>query len=266
MTKKVEETKKTKSVKNTKPTRTKKNKKLYGQKTVIKNKKIDKYIIALLIISLLVNGLTIVHFITFDHKKEKIVTKIKEVIPENIVFLGDSLTYQYDLEKYYGKDLPIVNSGQDGDTTENILNNIKKRVHDYQPTTIFLLIGTNDIPSKNENEIADNIMKIIEEIKEKFPKCKIYLESVYPVNDSNNKKISHTMVNKRENEKISNLNEKLKSYTNKNKNITYIDLYHELIDEEGNINIDYTKEGLHLNDEGYKVVTKSLKKYIEKIL
>ena len=35
-----------------------------------------------------------------------------------------------------------------------------------------------------------------------------------------------------------------------------------LTDKDGNLKLDYTKEGLHMSDEGYKVVTKKLKKYI----
>ena len=44
--------------------------------------------------------------------------------------------------------------------------------------------------------------------------------------------------------------------------VTYINLYDKLIDKEGNLKLEYTKEGLHMSDEGYQVITKELKKYL----
>ena len=48
----------------------------------------------------------------------------------------------------------------------------------------------------------------------------------------------------------------------KDNNIEYINLYDELVDKDGNLNIDYTKDGLHMSEEGYEVITKKLKKYL----
>jgi len=251
---------------NTSSSRVKKNKILYNNKIVIKNNKISNTLIAVLVMSLAVNTFTIYHFLTFNHNKVKTVTKVKkiEVPTENIVFLGDSITHQYDLEKYYGNNLPIVNSGEDGDTTNDVLKNIKNRLHNYHPTTVFLLIGTNDIPYVEEDEIFKKIKAIIENTKERSPTCKIYLESVYPVNDTDDEKINHSMVKKRDNKKIMNLNKKLESYAKDNNNVTYINIYDKLTDKNGNLNIEYTRDGLHLSEKGYEIVTENLKKYIKK--
>lgn len=245
--------------------RVKKNKILYANKIVIRNNKVSKILIGILVMSLAVNTFTIYHFLTFNHNKVKIVTKVKEkeVVPENIVFLGDSITHQYDLEKYYGDDLSIVNSGEDGHRTIDVLKNIKKRVYDYNPSKIFILLGTNDIiDGKSETEIVDSIKNIIEKIKEKREKCKIYLESIYPINDTDDKKVNHDMVHDRTNDFIKKTNKKLQEYASKN-NITYINMYDKLTDEEGNLNLEYTKEGLHISDKGYEIITKEIKKYLK---
>ena len=39
-------------------------------------------------------------------------------------------------------------------------------------------------------------------------------------------------------------------------------LYSSLINEDGYLSEDYSKDGLNLNEEGYGVVTKELSKYI----
>ncbi len=195
--------------------------------------------------------------------KTKVVEKEKIIIDKNYLFLGDSITEQYDLDEHY-KDLPVVNSGVSGNTTESILENMKKRVYDYNPSDIFLLIGINDLNAKkfDTNEIFSNITRIVEEIEKNRPHATIYIESIYPINRSDDKKIDLDMVGRRKNEYVKEINEELKKYCKENK-LVYIDLYDDLADEEGNLKLDYTREGLHLNEEGYKVVTDKLMTYIE---
>lgn len=197
--------------------------------------------------------------------KEKVITKTVEekVIDDNYLFLGDSITDFYDLDKYY-EGLPVVNSGISGNKTTDILDDMKNRVYRYNPSKVFLLIGINDyLDDRTDDEIVDNIKKIIELIMENRPYAKIYLESIYPVNKTDNEKISLSMVSIRDNDRVVETNKKLKQLCDEKK-ITYIDLYSKLADDEGNLKLDYTKEGLHLSDEGYEVVTEELSKYIKK--
>lgn len=199
-----------------------------------------------------------------NNKKLKVIeNKEDDEKKENIVFLGDSITDFYDLDKYF-YDYNVVNSGISGNNTLDILNNMEERVYRYNPTKVVLLIGTNDLLRDTSNEeIAKNIEKIIIEIKKNRPLAKIYLESIYPVNDTSNSKINHSMVHNRKNKDIGEINEMIKKIAKKEK-ITYIDMYSILEDSEGNIKTEYTKEGLHMSDNGYKVITKTLKEYLSK--
>ena len=181
---------------------------------------------------------------------------------ENIVFLGDSITDFYDLNKYY-KGYNVVNSGISGNQTISLINEIKNRVYIYNPTKVFILIGTNDLVESNRTneEIVENIEKIVNGIKENRPKAKIYVESIYPVNNTDNKKVVHSTTKTRSNKRIKKINILIKEMC-KDNNIEYINLYDELVDKDGNLNIDYTKDGLHMSEEGYEVITKKLKKYL----
>lgn len=226
----------------------------------IKEKTNSKTLIAIIIIICLLTFI-IYHYTTFNHHKVKVVTEIKEVekVPANYLFLGDSITDFYDLDKYYNE-LPVVNSGISGNTTDDILNDMKKRAYQYNPSKVFLLIGTNDlIHNKSNEEIVEKVEKIIEEIKENRSKAEIYLQSIYPVNY----KLSPYMVKSRKNDDIKEINEKLEDYCEDN-DITYIDMYDLLKDKDDNFNSKYTKDGLHPNDDGYEVITKELKKYLDK--
>ena len=170
--------------------------------------------------------------------KEKIVTKEVEkevkVVPDNYLFLGDSLTDYFDLESYFPNQ-PVVNSGIAGNTTDQILASMKTRVYDYNPSKIFLLIGTNDLRDGKSQEIQINRKQ-----------AEIFVESLYPVNAS-----VSSAVGIRSNETIQNINAQLQEYCNE-KDLTYIDLYAKLQDEQGNLQTQYTVDGLHLSDMGYQ--------------
>lgn len=208
------------------------------------------------------------HYLFFDHSaKVKVVTKkeevVEKVVDNNYLFLGDSITEQYDLKEYY-EDYPVVNSGVSGDFTSSIVENMKKRVYDYNPSKVFLLIGINDLRNgKDVSEIVSNTKEIIELIKENRPYSEIYLESIYPINKTDDDKISDSVRDiEFDNEKIIEVNDLLKDLA-KDEKITYVDLYNKLIDDDGNLNISYTKDGLHISSEGYECITKELMKYIK---
>ena len=178
---------------------------------------------------------------------------------ETILFVGDSITDGYELDKFYSYDNKLlINSGIGGYKTTNIINRFRNLVEQYNPSKLFLMIGTNDIGSgMSKEDIVNNIKKIISMIKEKKPNTKIYLETIYPVNNDKRKQ------DKRRNNKIiSDINNELKKYC-KNNDVYFIDIYSHLVDEFNTLKAEYTDDGLHLNDLGYEEVTKVLKPYIE---
>lgn len=179
---------------------------------------------------------------------------------ENIVFLGDSITDYYPFDDIF-LDLPIVNSGKAGYKTADILKEMDTLVYQYNPTSVYILIGTNDfITETDENqveEVEDNIVKIVNKIKKNRKNTKIYIQSIYPVNRNINKE----SVADRDNEEIQEVNKFLKDYCIENK-YTYIDIYKYLIDEDGNLKKQYTNDGLHANEIGYARISQVLLKYL----
>lgn len=177
---------------------------------------------------------------------------------ESIVFLGDSITSRCYLDKYF-PNYNVYNSGIAGNMTKDILDNMENRVFVYNPTKVFILIGTNDLvySGLDNDGIKNNIEEIINKIYEKNSNTKIYLESIYPVNNLLNKEIVET----RTNDNIKNLNNKIEKICDNNK-CTYINMYDNLTDKNGNMKRIYTVDGLHLNKIGYKVVASKLTKYL----
>ena len=227
---------------------------------IIKEKiKLHKYYLITIIVMLIIIIIMSIFLLTKESNTFTNPYEVKVKPNDNFLFLGDSITDFYPLEEYYDN-LPVVNSGIAGNKTTDILSDMKTRVYQYNPTKVFLLIGTNDLDSNAEGIVDttfNNIKEIITEIKENRSDATIYVESVYPVNSI----IENSSAGNRTNKKIIELNKKLSNYCSKG-NCTYINLFNELKDEEGNLKEEYTEDGLHLNNLGYVVVTRELLPYL----
>lgn len=252
-------------------TRTEKNKKIYYKSNSYKytpptkNKNYSSVIIVALVVSLIFNVTFLFKLSDLKLNLTELNSTVEDYIEDidsyevnyaNYVFLGDSITDYYDLDKYY-ENMPVVNSGVSGNTTDDILDDMENRVYQYNPSKVFLLIGTNDLQKgKDVDYIVDNIIEIVEEIQKNRSKATIYVEGIYPVDEDLSGSES------RKNDDINEINEKLKEYCDDN-NITYINTHDRLTDEDGKLKEEYTDDGLHLSEEGYEVVTDEIMKYLD---
>ncbi|MBP3635491.1 MAG: hypothetical protein J6J17_03425 [Bacilli bacterium] len=179
---------------------------------------------------------------------------------DKFVFLGDSITEWYPIEDMYGKDIPIINSGVAGYETKDILDRMYEMVYKYNPTKVFILIGTNDLKYKENDEdiVINNIKRIIGEIQVNVPDTEIYFQSIYPVN----KNLEGNATEDRNNEEINRVNKEIKEFCKIN-NVIYIDMYKILSDSKGDLVEKYTKDGLHLSTLGYMKVTQKLLAYMQ---
>ena len=186
--------------------------------------------------------------------------EIKDYKKENFICYGDSITQCYDIEHFY-PDLPVVNTAHWGYLTPTLLDEVEERVLAYNPTKVFLLMGTNDLgySDSTDEEIFENIKKIVHIIKKDRKNVKIYIQSIYPVNETIN--IDANVWHIRENGRIRNINSMLEKLCEEEK-LTYIDVYDALKEEDGSIKEEYTVEGLHITYDGYKKITEVLDKYV----
>ena len=128
-------------------------------------------------------------------------------------------------------------------------------VYRYNPSKVFLLIGTNDIEIGKVNDyIIERIGKIIDEIKLNRKYTEIYVESIYPINSNKIKNRSNNFINE--------LNNEIQLLC-KEKEVKYINVHKLLLDENGELSENYSDDGLHLTYEGYEVVTEKLEKYLK---
>lgn len=218
-----------------------------------------KKILQIILVSILVL-ITLLSIVGSIINKNKL-SRLK-VQDENIVFFGDSITEGYNVKEFF-EEYRVVNSGISGHTTENLIERIDSDLYDYNPSIVVIQIGTNDIRSGIKDEdIINNIKKIIKGIRKNRHNARILIESIYPLNREMDLEYWKDVNTDYNNKHIIKINNELKKICKK-EHIKYIDVYNKLLDDNGNLKNIYSKEGLHLNDLGYYKVTKVIKEYLK---
>lgn len=182
--------------------------------------------------------------------KTKILTKKEEVMDTNYLFLGDSFFKNMSFDKYLG-DSFYVNSSDDKLDSKTVLDELMDRVYIYNPSDIFISVGTNDlIGDVEEDDYLDNLEDIIYNIKLNRKYSNIYVESIKPI-------ISDDI----ELSDIKKLNTKIGDLCKKEE-VTYIDTYSLLVDNDDIVEKYYDKD--ELNEEGIDEVFDKIMKYINR--
>ena len=195
------------------------------------------------------------------NKEENLIKVIKNRIQQkndlfnevkDITLIGNSLFDNWKIEKLNNNS--VANLGIAGISTkqyqEYILDENKIK---YIANKTLIMTGTNDIidESLNFEAILNNINKLIESLLKINKDTKIYFIEI--------PSIAFRM--DRNKEEIFKLNEYLKN--NLEKRVKYIEVNKYMTDDFKNLKLEYTYDGLHFNEEGYKILEKILEKEIE---
>ena len=194
-------------------------------------------------------------------KDDEVVEKEdNSVVDRNYLFVGDYFTDEFIFSKY-GHDYHYVKSGDRDLTTQDILNNSKGLIYDYNPSMVFIEVGLFDIcDSISEDEIVTNLGRIVNNIKLNRPNAKIYIESIYPINSSFDNYKLKPFEYDLTNEEINKTNKAIKNYCEDN-DVNYLDI-NSILSKKGKLDKTYTDNGFSLNNAGYKQINKYLRKII----
>jgi lysophospholipase L1-like esterase len=180
---------------------------------------------------------------------------------DSIVFLGDSITYSYNL-KHHFTDENIINSGIWGDRTDQAFSRLDTDVIAYNPKKIFILLGINDVGyGRTNKDITKRMSAIIKKLQKDCPSSKIYLLSVCPLNISDFE-VWYLPMSEGINDKVDELNLLYIELANKF-NINYIDISSSLKNENNELIKEYSVEGLHLTEAAYEIASEVLKDYLD---
>jgi lysophospholipase L1-like esterase len=178
--------------------------------------------------------------------------KLNPISKKDIVFLGNSITEGGgDWSKKF-KIPNIKNRGISGDVTDGVLLRLGE-IYYFKPKVVFILIGINDLFNAEitADYVGKNVIKIANAIKGHCPNTKVYVQTILPT--------AHEFLRK----KIQETNNVISKGLN-TKSVALIDL-HSVFSTDGDLLIsDYTHDGLHLNDKGYKLWVTQIEDLVEK--
>ena len=173
----------------------------------------------------------------------------------DIVFLGNSITEQgwWSLLLKRGD---VENRGIGGDNTFGMIDRLPD-ILKSKPRKIFLMAGINDLMGGQPvDTIVMNITRMADMVHEAVPGCRLYIQSVLPVNT---RRLAYPGL-KGHNPQVRTLNARLVQLCDAKPWCTFVDLVPLLSDADGELRIDLTKDGIHLHPVGYVIWTDYLKK------
>ena len=177
----------------------------------------------------------------YEHRKNHLA---QLPLPKNrIVMLGNSLTAFAEWHELIGRD-DIYNRGIAGDFTDGILARLDA-ILQSQPKQLFLMIGVNDLLFHPPSYPIGNLEKIIQQIRTQSPDTELIIQSLLPVNND----VRNTRV---DNQAIAQVNTALQVFA-KQFGVQYLDLASAMSNERGQLKANLTKDGIHLDAEGYTI-------------
>lgn len=184
--------------------------------------------------------------------------------PGQIVFTGSSLMEMFPVEKFAaeeGADFPIVyNRGVGGFTTHDMLACLDEMVIILQPRQIFINIGTNDLSDSSVS--IDALMARYEDILNRITAAcqvpEIVMMAYYPVNYDAADERMKANLRIRTNERIREANAAVAALARRLGH-RFIDVNAPLTDDQGRLKAEYTIEGMHIYEEGYRAIWPAVK-------
>jgi lysophospholipase L1-like esterase len=135
---------------------------------------------------------------------------------------------------------------------------------------IFINIGSNDIGSAGPeaykiSRLINNYNIIMNQIKERLPRCEVYVMAYYPINAEADFGLNQVMKDMvfatRSNATIKKANKAIEELARKH-GFSYIDVNDGLADDKGNLKEVFSIEGLHLKPNAYVLILENMKKYL----
>ena len=179
-----------------------------------------------------------------------------------VIFMGNSITQGWiEARPEFFANRPYINRGISGQTTPQMLVRFRQDVIDLHPKVVVILAGTNDIagntgPSTLEM-IEDNLASMADLAQAND--IHVVLSSVLPAYDYPWKPGIKPA------DKIVTLNVWIKQYCDK-KGFIYLDYFSSMADDRNGMKAALTKDGVHANLEGYKVMEPMVEAAIQKAM
>jgi len=169
---------------------------------------------------------------------------------KSVVYMGDSITdFWISNDSVFFAAKPYLDRGISGQTTGQMLLRFRQDVINLKPGVVVILAGINDIAENNGPEKLEDIFGNIVSMAElaKANHIKVVLSSLLPAFALPWRPAIDPLP------KVKALNEMIKSYAYQN-NIVYLDYFTAMADSRGGLPANLSKDGVHPNLAGYKIM------------
>lgn len=168
-----------------------------------------------------------------------------------VLFIGDSII-QAGAWGEWLTESTVVDEGVGGATTADVVARLAELVA-QEPDTVVLLIGTNDLAWHRTTEhVVRNIETIVATFRRDLPDVRILVTSVLPR--------GHEFA-----PQIREINRHLWQFA-PTAHAGYLDLWPVLAGEDGGLLEQYSPDGLHLNEDGYRAWREALGPALEAVV
>jgi len=166
-------------------------------------------------------------------------------------FIGDSIVARWDLQQSFPT-LITQNHGLSG----SVLSYLQGYAGRLKGDVVIVLSGTNDYRKITSPEVADQYAADYVEALLDFGAKKIYAISVLPRDFKSDDDTTDG--------KIIMLNQAIANQieTAGEGRIVWVDVYPKFLNDKGKLNLNLSYDGLHLNPEGYEILTTELNHHI----
>ena len=175
---------------------------------------------------------------------------IRERRPK-VVLLGDSLTQRWEADgtpiwESAMAPLGAFNAGIDNDRTENLLWRIQDGALDEAnpPDVCILLVGVNNLGGDGDTPhgVAEGVMAVARSILERAPKSRLIVVGLLPAGPWSRGSLSRRAW----------INRKIKAHSLPR--TMFVDFSDSFLNKEGGIQTALATDGLHLSEQGYRVL------------
>lgn len=177
---------------------------------------------------------------------------------KRVVFMGDSITDGWIRQApEFFKDKPYLDRGISGQTTPQMLVRFRPDVINLHPKVVVILAGTNDIAGNTgpatPEMIEDNLISMVDLARANG--IKVVLSSITPSDDF------WWNPGTKPQGRIADMNTWIKAYAQKH-GLVYLDYYSAMVNDNGGMKKEYTRDGVHPNPDGYALMGKLAEKSI----
>lgn len=177
----------------------------------------------------------------------------KNAFPANgILFVGSSSVRGWSTAQAFpGK--PVINRGFGGSELSDVIHFYEQVIRPYAPAKIFLYAGDNDIAGgKSAAEVVADYKQLVRLVRDDFPGSKLVFISIKP-----------SIARWDKWPVMAEANRMVKAYAAGHADLGYADVATPMLDDNGLPRPVFVEDGLHLNDDGYRLWREALAPYVD---